>query len=171
MASPNPIEYFKNLEGRDDFGESKAVSVLQNVVFYQDVDGKVNPSILDQAESTSAVAQFAVTNGRAVICLEFESFDDMEYLRFQRVCQDFTNGAHPSEGGTTCLSLTLAQAGDYDYFMTAPFVMTYVMDGKKPMIKFLIEVNDITMYQLPESIIDLALDEYSEENDDSLSYI
>ena len=136
-------EYFKAIEGIDDYGEPKAVATLQNQAFIADAWGYVTNRVIDEASTTSAEARFVLSNGIVVIALTFEDFDDVEYIRMKAVCEDFLKKTNPTE--IRHLVLTLADSGVFDHFITA-FTMTHVIDKNVPRIRFLCKSGDVSAY-------------------------
>ena len=161
------IEFFKHIEGTDENGNPKAIITIQNETF-PNIDDQT-PLIHDEAATVQAVASFAINNKTLVTALLWDDFDDTDYLRFKGFLKASERDATPqNDEPPHFIVLNLADAENYEHFITC-IVLTYVIDGEQPTIKFLSLTEDAAIYTLSDeemaNLTDDVVDELEQIED------
>ena len=136
------------LTGKNDEGRPKAVIALQHQVEYgTDESGTPLIAVEDQANTMFAVANMIVSNGKLTILLDFDSFDDDDYMRFRGLLKEYERG--DTTNGNHILVLTLADEDSASIF-TSMIVDLVCFDGVDPTIKLQGEANQAKYYSLTD---------------------
>lgn len=152
------------ITGTNEDGSSKALATLQHQVeLGVDEDGMPVIEAADQANALYAIANIIVSRGKITAVLEFDSFDDDEYVMFRGLLKDYEKGNFAE--GNHYLVLTLADDETANIFISM-FVDMVCFDGVDPIIRLMGDADDASYYTLP--YLEDDEDDWYEDDEDDL---
>lgn len=155
------IEFFEHIEDTNEDGNPMAIITIQNETF--PTPGDQTPLIHDEASTDQAVVSFAMNRDTLITALLWDDFDDTDYLRFKGFLKEYEREIKAQNNEPPhYIVLNLADAETYEHFITC-IVLTYVIDGERPMIRFLSQTEDAAIYTLSDEEMATLTDEVADE--------
>ena len=143
------IELRKAVEaitGKNENGRPKAIVTLQHQIVHSiDDDGVPTITVEDQANTMFAVASVVVSNGKVTMLLDFDSFEDDDYVRFRGLLKEYERG--DTTYGNHLLVMTLADEDTASIFISM-IVDLICFDGADPTIKLLGDAEQARYYAI-----------------------
>lgn len=108
------VELIQAIEGADETGAARAaccISVIKN-------SAERDPEAVSSAATLEAVVSICLTEKWAVVDLQFPEPLDYDFLRMAQVCKEYEDALRKADENISySLVLSLAPAGDYDFFL------------------------------------------------------
>lgn len=157
MEDINIKDIVDTLTGADEDGNARAMSTLQHQKLYI-VGDDIDTEIIDEAITNFAVVGISVSQGMVTAALQFDSFDDVDFIRMHTVCKNYANREFGEQ--TELLALTLVDDTTFENVVSM-VVELVSFDGAEPIIRFMGNSDNTSAF-----IIEQDEDEDDDEFDD-----
>lgn len=157
MEDFNIKDIVNTLTGADEDGNARAFSTLQHQKLYIDGDD-IDTEVIDEAITNFAVVGISVSQGMVTAALQFNSFDDVDFIRMHTVCKNYANREFGEQ--TELLALTLVDDETFENVVSM-VVELVSFDGAEPIIRFIGNSDNTSAF-----IIEHEAEDDDEEFDD-----
>lgn len=138
------IEIIKSITGLNEDGFPKATVGLQHQVDFGVAEhGAAGLKVLDQAQTVYAEAGLGVSNKKTTIALTFNSFDDVDYIRFRGLLEGWENR---DIDFPRYLILSMCDTETNENFIVGP-VECHYFDGDAARIRFVADAEQVRVFR------------------------